>query len=249
MELTHAYDFRGRSLIDRDGEKIGTVDELYLDQEGGQPEWALVHTGMFGMKRNFVPIKHASAAGENVQVPVLKEQVKDAPKVDPEGELSEADERQLFEHYGIPYTTEGSTTATGEPGTAATGATGQRGAGSDDAMTRSEEELRVGTAARERGRVRLRKYVVTEEVKKTVPVQREEVRLEREPITEANVEAAMSGADITEAEHEVTLHEEEPVIEKRTVPKERVRLEKDTVTDEQEVSEQVRKERIETERE
>ena len=253
MELTHAYDFHGRTLIDRKGEKIGTVDEVYTDREGGQPEWALVQTGLFGMKRSFVPIKEASASGEEVTVPVLKEQVKDAPKVDPDGELSETEERQLFEHYGIPYTTEGSTTATGAPGAAATGAPGTTGddasTGTDEAMTRSEEELHVGTAARERGRVRLRKYVVTEEVQKTVPVQREEVRVEREPITEANVEAATSGPGITESEHEVTLHEEEPVVEKRTVPKERVRLEKDTVTDEREVSEEVRKERIETERE
>jgi uncharacterized protein (TIGR02271 family) len=249
MQLTHAYDYHGRTLIDRDGEKIGTVDELYMDQEGGQPEWALVNTGLFGMKRSFVPIRDANASGEDLQVPVLKEQVKDAPKVEADGHLSDADERQLFEHYGVPYTTEGSTTAVGSPGTAAAGTTGERGGGSDDAMTRSEEELHVGTEARERERVRLRKYVVTEEVQKTVPVQREEVRVEREPITDANVEAATSGPDITESEHEVTLHEEQPVVEKRIVPKERVRLEKDTVTDEHEVSEQVRKERIETERE
>ena len=80
---------------------------------------------------------------------------------------------------------------------------------------------------------------------KTVPVQREEVRVEREPITDANRDAARSGGDITEEEHEVTLHAEEPVVEKRTVPKERVRMDRDTVTDEETVSEQVRKERIE----
>ncbi len=114
-------------------------------------------------------------------------------------------------------------------------------------MTRSEEELRVGTAQRERGRARLRKYVVTEQVQQTVPVSREEVRVEREPVTDENIDEAMSGPDISEGEHEVVLHEEEPVVEKRAVPKERVRLEKDTVTDEHEVSEEVRKERIETE--
>jgi uncharacterized protein (TIGR02271 family) len=114
-------------------------------------------------------------------------------------------------------------------------------------MTRSEEELRVGTAPRERGRARLRKCVVTEDVQQTVPVSREEVRVEREPVTDANVEQAMAGPEITEGEHEVVLHEEEPVVEKRAVPKDRVRLEKDTVTDEREVTEQVRKERIESE--
>jgi uncharacterized protein (TIGR02271 family) len=112
-------------------------------------------------------------------------------------------------------------------------------------MTRSEEELRVGKAQRERGRARLRKYVVTEQVQQTVPVQREEVRVEREPITDANLADATAGPDISEEEHEVVLHEEEVVVEKRAVPKERVRLDKETVTDERTVSEDVRKEQIE----
>jgi uncharacterized protein (TIGR02271 family) len=114
-------------------------------------------------------------------------------------------------------------------------------------MTRSEEELHVGKAQRERGRARLRKYVVTEEVQQTVPVQREEIRVEREPITDANIGRATDGPEISEEEHEVTLHEEEVVTEKRTVPKERVRLSKDTVTDEETVADEVRKERIEME--
>jgi len=92
------------------------------------------------------------------------------------------------------------------------------------AMTRSEEELHVDTQRRERGRARLRKYVVTEEVTRTVPIQREEVRIEREPITDANRGDAMRGPEISEDEHEVVLHAEEPIVEKRAVPKERVRL-------------------------
>jgi uncharacterized protein (TIGR02271 family) len=108
-------------------------------------------------------------------------------------------------------------------------------------MTRSEEELAVGTTQRERGRVRLRKYVTTKQEQVTVPVQREEARVEREPITDANLDAATSGPDISEAEHEVTLREEEPVVEKRTVPKERVRLDTDTVTEERQVGEEVRR--------
>ena len=112
-------------------------------------------------------------------------------------------------------------------------------------MTRSEEELRVGTSQRERGRVRLRKYVTTEQVQQTLPVRREKARVEREPITDANIDAATSGPEISEDEHEVILREEEPVVEKRVVPRERVRLDKDTVTDEERVAEQVRKEQIE----
>ena len=112
-------------------------------------------------------------------------------------------------------------------------------------MTRSEEELRVGTTERESGKARLRKYVVTEDVEKTVPVRREEVRVEREPITEGNVDDATEGPAISEEEHEVTLHAEEAVVEKRAVPKERVRLDKDVVEEEEQVSETVSKEQIE----
>ena len=105
----------------------------------------------------------------------------------------------------------------------------------------------VGTESREAGRARLRKHVVTEHQQVSVPVSREEVTLEREPITDANRGDAYDGPAISEEEHEVTLHEEEVVTEKRTVPKERVRLGKETVTEEQTVSEEIRKEQIDSE--
>ena len=269
-DTTEAYDFHDRTVVDHDGQKIGKIEELYYDQDGGQPEWALVNTGMFGTKKTFVPIAGAQSDGEDLRVSVAKDQVKDAPRIDADQELSEDEERTLFEHYGVPYSTEGSTTAQGAPVTGNGQTTGRAadttvgdgrsgeidgdqgvghdtsGPNTDEAMTRSEEELRVGTTTRESGRARLRKYVVTEHVTQTVPVQREEVRIEREPITDANRDEAVSGADISEEEHEVVLHEEQPVVEKRTVPKERVRLDTETVTDEREISEEVRKERIDT---
>jgi uncharacterized protein (TIGR02271 family) len=117
----------------------------------------------------------------------------------------------------------------------------------DNAMTRSEERLNVGTQTTEAGRARLRKFVVTENVTETVPVTREEVRLEREPITDANVGSALDGPAISEEEHEVVLHAERPVVEKEAVPVERVRLDKETVTDHETVTDEVRKERIEME--
>jgi uncharacterized protein (TIGR02271 family) len=247
-QMTDVYEWQGRTVVGEDGDKIGTIKDIYVDHQTGKPEWASVAGGLFGMKSHFVPLASASANGEDVRVPVTKDQVKDAPGVDPDGELSEREEQRLFEHYGVPYTTEGSTTAQGALGAGSEGTRTQTsGTGSDDAMTRSEEEVRVGTASRERGRARLRKYVVTEEVQQTVPVSREEVRLEREPITDENVDQATTGPEISEAEHEVVLHEEEPVVEKRAVPKERVRLGKERVTDEAEVSEEFRKERIEPE--
>ncbi len=248
--MTDAYTWQGRDLIGSDGEKIGNIKEIYEDAHTGKPEWGLVSSGFFGTSSHFVPLAGAQPAGEAVRVGVTKDQVKGAPSIEGDGELSEADERRLFEHYNVPYTDEGSVTADGAPnGGAQRGATGYDTSGptTDDAMTRSEEELRVGKTAEERGRARLRKYIVTEEVQTTIPVQREEVRVEREPITDANVDQAMDGPELSEEEHEVVLHEEQPVVEKRTVPKERVALRKDTVTEEREVSEEVRKERIEHE--
>jgi uncharacterized protein (TIGR02271 family) len=243
-DLTETYGLEGRTLVDRDGDKIGKIDELYEDQESGRPEWALVSTGLLGTKKSFVPLSGAEPTGDDVRVPVQKAQVKDAPSIDADGALSESEERRLFEHYGIDYTTAGTTTAT-DSGTASAGHD-VSGPTTDDAMTRSEEELRVGTERREAGRVRLRKYVVTEHEQRTVPVRREEVRVEREPIHEGNVDEALEGPEISEEEHEVVLHEERPVAETEVVPKERVRLSTEEHTDEETVEAELRKERIET---
>ena len=251
---------RGQDLYDSSGDKIGKIEEIYLDAESGEPEWALVNTGMFGTKSSFVPLRDASDDGGSVSVPYDKSQVKDAPKMDPDGELSRDEEAELYRHYGLDYSESRLPTRALPEGGAgddrpdldgdrtgdATGTTGRDTSGptTDDAMTRSEEELRVGTTERESGRARLRKYVVEDEVTKTVPVKREEVRIEREPITDANVDAATGGPAISEEEHEVVLHEEEVVAEKRAVPKERIRMEKDVETDEQQVSETLRKEQV-----
>jgi uncharacterized protein (TIGR02271 family) len=115
----------------------------------------------------------------------------------------------------------------------------------DDAMTRSEEQLRVGTQTREAGRARLRKHVVTEQQEVTVPVTREEVTVEREPITDANRGDAYTGPAISAEEHEVTLHAERPVVDTEAVPVERVRLGKQAVTEQETVGGEVRKEEIE----
>jgi uncharacterized protein (TIGR02271 family) len=255
--------WRGRTLVDRDGDKIGKIEDVYLDRRSGEPEWIAVKTGVFGSNVSFVPIHDAAPAGDDIRVGQEKDLVKDAPNVDADGELSPEEERRLYQHYGRSdydewdESSEDRTEATfardSDRGLAgdddAPGTVGRDTSGptTDDAMTRSEEELRVGTERRQTGRARLRKYVVTENVQQTVPVQREEVRVEREPITDANVDQALDGPEISEEEHEITLHAEEPVVEKRTVAKERVRLDKDVHTDERTVDEEVRQERIEAE--
>jgi uncharacterized protein (TIGR02271 family) len=255
--------WQGRTMVDPAGDKLGTIDAIYVDDETGQPEWAMVTSGLFGTKAAFVPLAQAQDIGDSVQVPYDKQQVKNAPAMQADGSLSQDDEAELYRHYGLDYSEHRSDS--GLP--AGTGqdvdprdrdrdgvyddvqdrAVGRDTSGptTDDAMTRSEEELRVGTQTRERGRARLRKYVTTEQQTVTVPVQREEVRVEREPITDANLGAATSGPAISEEEHEVILREEEVVVDKRAVPKERVRLDTETITDERQVSDEVRKEQIE----
>ncbi len=253
MDTQTITEWRGRDVMDRDGDKIGKLEEIYLDDETGKPEWALVKTGLFGGRGSFVPLAEARQHDESITVPYEKDMVKDAPNIDGDERLSQQEEAELYRFYGLEYgesrsdsglpegqadTTETAAVETGGPGQDTSGPN------TDSAMTRSEEELAVGKTQREAGRVRLRKYVVTEEVQQTVPVQREEVRLEREPITEANAGAATDGPAISDEEHEVTLMEEQVVTEKRAVPKERVRLEKDVTTDEETVSETVRQERV-----
>jgi uncharacterized protein (TIGR02271 family) len=250
--------WQGRTMVDGDGDRIGSIEDIYADDQSGEPEWALVKTGLFGTKSTFVPIAQASERNGDVQVPYDKQLVKDAPRIEVDQHLSEAEEQQLWRHYGLDYGAgQAGTAAQPQPDTeeverpAGAGADGRQsgddtaGRGVDEAMTRSEEELRVGTETRERGRARLRKYVTTEQVTQTVPVQREEVRLEREPVTDANLGAATSGPELTDSEHEVVLHEERPVVDKQVVPRERVRLDTDTVTEERQVGEEVRKEQIE----
>jgi uncharacterized protein (TIGR02271 family) len=243
-----AQAWQGRTMVDPAGDKLGTIDAIYLDDETGQPEWATVASGLFSAKTAFVPLAQAQDTGDSVQVPYDKQQVKNAPAMPVDGSLSQDDEAELYRHYGLEYSE--SRSDSGLPaGTADdtqddTVGRDVSGPTTDQAMTRSEEELQVGTETRERGRARLRKYVTTEQQTVTVPVSREEVRLEREPITDANLDAATSGPAISEEEHEVTLREEQVVVDKRAVPKERVRLDTETVTEERQVAEDVRKEQI-----
>ena len=231
--------WRGHNVVDQSGEKIGKIDDIYLDEQTDKPEWALLNMGRFGGGSTLVPLAGAVAEGDEIRVAFDKDKVKGAPDVLADNELSQQEEQELYAYYGLDYGESRSDTGLPEGGAG--------GGETDDAMTRSEEELRVGKATREAGRARLRKYIVSEPVETTVPVQREQVRIEREPITDANVDQATSGPELSEEEHEVVLREEEVVAEKRVVPKERVRLDKDVSVEEQRVSDEVRKERIEAE--
>jgi uncharacterized protein (TIGR02271 family) len=277
----------GATVTGADGNKIGNVGQVYVDDETSQPSWMTVRTGLFGSSESFVPLDDVSLDGDDVRVSFTKEFVKDAPRIDNDGALSPEEEDTLYDYYsrgtnatrgadadGFGTTqqdyrtgdaTEVPSTVTDNTGDTTDDRSGftdrvdraddvsgsERSVGhdtsgptTDSSMTRSEEQLRVGTERVETGRARLRKYVVTETESVTVPLQREEVRLEREPITDGNIDAATAGPEISEEEHEVILSEERPVIETETVPVERVRLDTNVVTEDRKVSGDVRKERI-----
>jgi uncharacterized protein (TIGR02271 family) len=252
-------DLIGSQLVDSADQKVGKVGQIYLDDQTGQPEWATVNTGFFGSSESFVPLADADVQGDAVRVPYTKDQIKDAPNVDVDngGHLSQSEERNLYRHYGLSYSEQSSDS--GLPGSGTQRTSGRdtgtaRGAGhdtsgpnTDDAMTRSEEQLHAGKETVTAGKARLRKWVETEEQNVSVPVKKEKARLETEPITDANRGSALDGPAISEEEHEVTLTEERPVVAKEAVPVERVRLTKDSEEHDEQVSEEVRKERIDAE--
>ena len=256
--------FIGQTLYSSDNEKVGKIGQVFLDDETDRPEFLTVNTGLFGMNESFVPAADADVNGEGVRVPFTKDQIKDAPNVDVDsGHLDQSEEQRLYSHYGMTYSERssdsglpadgtglatGTAATTGTAGTAGT-FTGEghdtSGPNTDEAMTRSEERLDVGTTSQEAGRARLRKYVTTEQETVTVPVKKERAVLETEPVTGDNRDEALSGPAISEEEHEVVLTEERPVVGKTAEPVERVKLGTETVTDEETVTEEVRKEHIE----
>ncbi|MFI6045798.1 DUF2382 domain-containing protein [Nocardia sp. NPDC051321] len=228
----------GSAVYSPEGDKIGKVKRIYVDNTSGAPTWVSVTTGMFSGD-SLVPLAGAQLRHdpEALQVRVEKEEVKTAPHLEHDGLISPEAERELFDHYHIDPNRAGM-----EMGGKQQMRGGRRP--DDQGMVRSEERLAVNKQNEEAGHARLHKYVVTEEQTVTVPTTHEEVRIEREPITDRS---QVGRTDIGEQEAEVTLHEERVTVQKEAVPVERVRLAVDEVQDEQTVSDTVRKERIETE--
>jgi hypothetical protein len=217
-DIDTALDWRGRTVVDRDGEKIGKLGELYLDEETSRPEWAGIAIGTLGRRQALVPLSEAQLVEEDVRLPFDKEHVENAPRVDPDETLSQEEEASLYRHYGLDYSTSGTVLPEEETGGAAAGARqgGAAGAARPEGQAAPAGEgssaLEVGTEVRPRERLRLKKYVVTEHVTKKVPVSREEVRLEREPVGPEEHRTG-EGGRIEEDEQEVVLREEEPVFD------------------------------------
>jgi uncharacterized protein (TIGR02271 family) len=220
-----ARDLPGRKVYDLEGQKIGTAASLYVSDRSGAAEWVTVKTGLFGGKESFVPLAGARTDDAGLHVRTRKDVVKDAPQAGDEGHLSDQEIVDLYRHYGL------------QPGAAVP----QGETTPAESLVRSEERMRVGTETAEAGRVRLRKYIVTEEQQVNVPVRHEEVHVTREPVSPEEAQAA---GDIGEEEREVVLHEERPVVAKETVPVEKVGLSTETVQEEHQISGTVRKEQV-----
>ncbi|MGV0394131.1 PRC and DUF2382 domain-containing protein [Corynebacterium riegelii] len=310
--LNRIEDLANATAYDVNGDKVGSVQDVYVNDTTGQPDFITVNHGLFGTGSSIVPLRGHSLRDGDLHLAFPKDRIEDAPDLDDNGHLTTNDQDALYRHYALTEVQDVTTYETGAPadgavdaGTAgaagvgaaaaglgaadagyADGVAGTAGAGvpaagvgaaaagvgagaaglgaadagyadgvagtadagvagtDSDELIRSEEQLNVSKDRVESGEVHLRKYVVTETETVEVPVEREEVRIVREPITDAD-RAAHTGA-IGEAEASVTLHEDQVTVTKESVPVEKVSLETETVRDTETVSEEVRKERFET---
>ncbi len=233
----------GGSVVGSEGDSIGKIGQVYLDNQSGDVSWVTVKTGFFGSHESFVPTDDATIAGDTVTVPYDKDKIKGAPHFESGAELSPTDEDELYSYYGL-----GATARAGDYATeyAATGTKKRSGAPAKTSdkgyVTRSEEQLHVGTEKVQAGTARLRKFVVTEQQTVSVPVSHDEVHVVREPIQPGD---KLDGATIGEDSIEVPLTAERAVVNKEVVGVEKVKLDTTTVTEQQQVTEGVRKEQIE----
>jgi uncharacterized protein (TIGR02271 family) len=239
ISIDQAVAQRGKALHGADGEELGTIDAVYVDDAAVQATFAAVRTGRIGFSTRFVPLDEAELQGETLVVPYDKEFVQQAPAFDPDGNLSPDEEERLYAHYGLEIVEDAAATATADAAEAGGQPVGE------GTMTRSEERLQVGTQQVEAGRVRLRKHVVTEMETVQVPVTKERLVIEREPIADSDATTG-GGEPISDEEQEIVLTEERVVVAKEAVPVERIRVSKQAVTEDVTVSEPVRKEQIET---
>lgn len=248
MDITDVDNLLGQTLVGDDGEKIGRIEDVYLDADSRTPEWALVHTGLFGRRESFVPLGDATVVTGGVHVPYTKARVKDAPSAEPDGNLSAQEEDELYRHYGMTDTFEQDAPVVEDsPVTHATT--------TDDrpSMVRSEEKVNVTMQRRPSRTVRLRKKVVVENVTTTVPVRREVLEVieddeapEPDDIVRAvgEHEAVRSGDGDRDDVQEIILHEERPVVTLETVATERVRVGRESDVEQTTITQPVQKERV-----
>jgi hypothetical protein len=98
-------EWHGKMLVDSDGEKIGKLQDVYVDVENDEPQFATVKEGFISRHLTFVPLGGITVGPDELQVAVTKEQVESAPNIEQHGgELSQADESALYHHFELNYT-------------------------------------------------------------------------------------------------------------------------------------------------
>ena len=295
-------DLFNATAYDKDGEKLGDVNEVFVDDQSGQPTFVEVNHGLFGMNSSLVPLRGHDFSGDDLKLGFSKDRIKDAPDFDSDKPLTPEAQSDIFKHYGLDNAhdvtdykdsnldskrdaqagadkdhnlTAGAGAAGAGAGVAGAGVAGahadekkaathttdaaatERKAGvADDAaaartnndgeLIRSEEQLNVNKERVATGEARLRKYVVTDTESVEVPVEREEVRVERTPINAEDAKNYNGSISGDSEEASVTLHEERVNVNKETVPVEKINLKKDTVRDTETHTEELRKEQIDT---
>ncbi|GAA4777240.1 PRC and DUF2382 domain-containing protein [Citricoccus nitrophenolicus] len=239
QDFTSVEKLQDATVYGTDGDKIGSVGQVYLDDQTNQPTFVTVSTGLFGTKETFIPISKATPSQDGLQVPFDKAFVKDAPNIDTDGSLTPQDERRLYEYYSMDY----QGTDTGGDTDAARGTTAGGGvAGQDsESVVARDEQLNVGTETRESGQVRLRKHSYTDTETVEVPVAKEEVVVEREAVDPNSPEALQDTGD---EEVVVTAREEVPVVDK-TATAEKVTVDKNRMQDTEQVAGTVQHEDVE----
>ncbi|MSS44515.1 DUF2382 domain-containing protein [Cutibacterium sp. WCA-380-WT-3A] len=257
-----------RTVVDQSGNKIGEIGQVYLDDASGQPAWVTVKTGLFGRNETFVPFKGLETSGGQIRTIYTKDKVKDAPNVDPDGHLSEDETEELYRYYSDAFAsgkTTGKTETTdknvNQGGRVAAGGAGgnqvadnktvsdtkdhgtdhKSPVAGDGSVVRHEERLNVGKERVETGRVRIHKHIVHDTETVEVPVEREEIHVERVPLDE---KVAADDVKLSEGTHDIVTHEERPVVNKETVGVEKIRINKEAVQDTETVSDKVAKEQI-----
>ncbi len=231
-------DLQGTPVFDQSGEKIGKVEEIYYDEDTNQAEWIGIGTGFFGTKRVLVPVQGAQVSSDGVTVPYDKDLVKDSPDVDSDP-IEYGTEQSLHTYYGTTHQAVYDAQAAGSGDVDRQ--TGLENV-DEQSLTRSEEELRVGKRSVDGGTVRLRKWVETQPVSADITLQRETVHVNREP-----VDQVVGGTEIGVQTLEVPLRDEEAIVDKQVVAKERISLDKDVEDRTETISDEVRKERVEVE--
>jgi len=267
VQTTDLEQYVGYEVVDRDGNKIGTLDCLWTD-DTGQPAFVGVRTGWFLGKTHVVPAQSVEVSNqrERLRLPYTEEKVRNAPAYDADYDISDAEEDEVNRYYGLPQgmassarrsTASADVAATGSAGIGGTGYGTTSTARTEDrprtgtpgreeaTMRLSEEQMTVGKREVEAGGVRLRKVVRTETVNRPVELRREEIVIERVP---AHGAPGTAEGSFREQEVYIPLRREEAVVQKDVRVREEVRARKESQTDTQQVSGQVRREDVDVER-